>query len=221
MNAVDLGVLAVLVISAILAFARGFTHETLAIGGWAAAVFATVFGFEPLKPYAELYVEPTWLAQIVTGAGLFLVTLLIATIVSRAIAKRIQASVLGPVDRSLGFLFGLARGAVILCLAYLLFVQIVPPEDRPDWLMQARTRPLVERGAGLLLDLAPPEVREKTVLAIERAASQANEIAETKKLYDELADPGTDAADGGNDGDLGYKGADRQELERLLETTRQ
>lgn len=220
MNAADLAVLAVLVLSAILAFARGFTHETLAIGGWIAAVFATVYGFEPLKPYAELYVQPIWLADIVTGAGLFLVTLLIATILSRAIARRIQGSVLGPVDRSLGFLFGLARGAVIVCLAYLLFVQIVPPDDRPAWIVEARTRPLVERGAGLMLDLAPPEVREKTVLAIERAANQANELAETRKLYDELADPGSETADGGNEADLGYKGADRQELERLLETTR-
>ena len=220
MNAVDLGVIAVLILSAIIAFARGFTRETLAIAGWLAALFATVYGFDRVQPYAERYVEPTWLADTVAGAGLFLVTLLVATLIARMIAHRVQASVLGPVDRSLGFAFGLLRGAVILCLAYLLMIQILPAEERPTWVMAARTRPFVERGAFLLLDLAPPAWREKAMQAIEGATDEAQEAAESKALYDALSNPAGAAADGADGADVGYKGTDRKELERLLETTR-
>ncbi|MEX2648290.1 MAG: CvpA family protein [Alphaproteobacteria bacterium] len=217
MNAIDLGVLAVLALSAILAFARGFTRETLAIGGWIAAVFATIYGFESVRPFAERYIDPGWLSDVVAGAGLFLVTLLVATLLSRAIAHRVQASILGPVDRSLGFAFGLVRGAVIPCLLYLLYVQVVVPEDRPPWVTEARTRPFVEQGAALLLALAPANVRERTVLAIERAAGETRDAVEAKELYDTLTGPGAGGA--ANDGDVGYKSGDRQDLNRLLETT--
>ncbi len=217
MNAVDLGVLAVLALSAILAFARGFTRETLAIGGWVAAVFATIYGFESVLPFAEHQIESDLLSRVVAGAALFLVTLLVASLISRAIAHRVQASILGPVDRSLGFAFGLVRGAVILALAYLLFVQVVVPEERPPWVTEARTRPFVEQGAALLLALAPANVRERTVLAIERAAGQTRDAVEAKELYDTLTGP--DAGDAANNGDVGYKSGDRNDLNRLLETT--
>jgi membrane protein required for colicin V production len=217
MNAIDLAVAAVLILSAIIAFARGFTHETLAIGGWVAAVFATVYGFERVRPFAEAHIDPDWLSDIAAGAGLFLVTLLVATIIARFIAARVQASVLGPVDRSLGFAFGLARGAVILCLAYLLFVQVVVPEDRPAWVMEARTRPYVEQGAALLLALAPENVREKTVLALERAAAESREAVEAKELYDSLTSPG--GGEAAEEGDVGYKTGDRNDLDRLFTTT--
>lgn len=220
MNAVDLGVIAVLILSAIIAFARGFTREALAIAGWLAAVFVTVYGFDRVKPYAEQYVDPPWLADTVAGAGLFLVTLLVATIISRMIANRVQSSVLGPVDRSLGFAFGLLRGAVILCVAYLLMIQILPAEERPEWVMAARARPYVEQGAFMLLDLAPPAWREKAMQAIENASDEADAAVENKALLDSLLSPGVVSTDGAGGADMGYRGTDRKELERLLETTR-
>ncbi len=215
MNAADLGVVAVVLLSAVLAFVRGFTRETLAIAGWVAAIAVTIYGFEPVKPFAEQQIEPPWLADTVAGAGLFLVTLLVATIVARTIAVRIQASMLGPVDRSLGFVFGLARGAVLLSLAYLLLVKVLPADDRPDWIMEARTLPLIERGTVLLLALTPPSIREPALEAIRAAADEA----EKSMLYDTLSIPGGAPAEGGGEGDVGYKSNDRQELERLLETT--
>ncbi|MGH6719104.1 MAG: CvpA family protein [Alphaproteobacteria bacterium] len=215
MNAADLGVVAVVLVSAILAFVRGFTREALAIGGWIAAIVVTIYGFETVKPFAQSHIEPGWLAVTVAGAGLFLVTLLVATLLARAIAVRIQASVLGPVDRSLGFVFGLARGAVLLCLGYLLLVKVLPADDRPAWILEARTLPLIERGTVLLLALAPPSIREPAIEAIRAAANEA----EKSMLYDTLSIPGGLPAGDGGDGDVGYKSNDRQELEHLLETT--
>ena len=215
MNAADFAVVAVMLLSAVFGFVRGFTRETLAIAGWIAAIVVTIEGFETVKPFAEQNVQPLWLADIVAGAGLFAVTLLVATLIAHVIARRVKVSVLGPVDSSLGCVFGLARGAVLLCLAFLLLVKVLPAEDRPAWIMEARTRPLIEKGTVWLLVLAPPSLRDPALQAIRDAAEQAK----NSNLYDQLSIPGGLPRGSGENDAEGYKSGDREELERLLETT--
>ena len=217
-NLGDVGIAAMLLVSALLAFARGFVREVFAVFGWIAAIFATIYGVAHAKPIAERFLEPEWLAGAAAGAGLFLVTLIVATIIAGAIARRIRASQLGPLDRSLGFLFGLARGAVIVCLAFLVLQRVYPGEDQPAWLSEARARPLVETGALLLLSLAPEEVRRQAAATVDEARATARDAAKAKDLYEKLASPppAREKAAGAA-GDMGYKNADRNELERLLE----
>ena len=176
-NAFDLIVLAILLLSAILALARGFVREVLAIGSWIGAALVTRFAFPHVGPVArDAFDNPTitdflWgfgygeehrdlLADVAGGLVTFVVAMTVLSILSTVVARIVQGSALSAVDRSLGLVFGLLRGGLVICLFYLLLAWLIPDRrDRPDWIEQARSLPLVERGAELLLSLLPDEAR--------------------------------------------------------------
>jgi membrane protein required for colicin V production len=221
-NLLDLIVLGALLLSAILAFARGFTREVFAVASWAAAGAATwaLFDLMPAAPFWRAWVQPDDLADAIAGLVVFLVVLVVASLIARAIAHAITASALGPLDRSLGFVFGLARGAFLVCLAYLLMDQLMPVEERPIWIATAKATPLLTKGSAWLLGFAPAEFREQATEGMTEATEGARKAAAAKALYDELASPPPAArGDAGAEGEVGYKNADRKELERLFEVT--
>jgi len=59
---------------------------------------------------------------------------------------------IGALDRTLGFLFGLARGLVIVVVAYLFFAWLVPPKTQPTWVANAKSRVVLQR-TGRLADV--------------------------------------------------------------------
>lgn len=160
-NVVDLAVLAVLLISAVFAYARGFMHEVLSIGGWVGAIFATIYGFPHVQPYARDLIPIQLAADLAAGVAVFVFTLFSLSFIIRAIAKHIQQSSLNVLDRSLGFLFGLVRGAIIVCLIYLGLEFLMTPEDQPKWLREAKSMPLVLRGSDALRALIPEDIEDK------------------------------------------------------------
>ena len=187
-NPMDLVVLIVLVLSAVLAFARGFVREVLSIGGWIGAAVVAVFLMPWARPYGRQYIQSELVADLVTAGVLFVGGLVVFAILSFWLAKIVQGSALNAVDRSLGFAFGLVRGALLICLGYLLFVWLIPePEERPAWFYEAQTRPMVERGAERLLELVPQELLEDSLSRIDAARGRADGAAEAAEQLQELA----------------------------------
>lgn len=175
----DLAVLAILLISAMLAFLRGFVREVLSIGAWVGAAVVAIYTFAGAKPYLRQYVTPEWLADIVTGVGIFVVSLAVLTLISAYLAKGVRGSAMNAVDRSLGFAFGLARGAVVICLAYLLLIWLVPtPDNRPGWVQQARALPWIERGSTMLKSLVPEDMLADGLQQAEETREQVERGAE-------------------------------------------
>ena len=153
---IDLGVGAVIVISALFAFARGIVREVLAIVGWVGAILATLQLFPYMQPFGRTHISSSILADLATGTAIFIFTLVLFSLLSYAIAARVRESRVSALDRSLGFLFGMGRGAVVTCLAYLLLALVMPPNDQPLWLRHAKVTPHLEQGAVMLLKLVPP-----------------------------------------------------------------
>lgn len=153
MNTVDLIVIAVIGISAIIAFLRGFVREMLTIGSWIGAALVTLYGFPLLQPKFEQWISSKLAADIVGGICLFLASLILFSILSHMVARFVRGSALTAVDRSLGLLFGLLRGAILVSLAYMLIIAL-----DPNLLRGARTRPMMARGAEILRNLAPKEL---------------------------------------------------------------
>ncbi len=127
-NLVDGGVLFVLVVSALLAYSRGFVREVLSILGWVvAAVVAFMFApdVEPVMaevPILSGIIGTNCELGILAAFGLvFVAALVVVSIFTPLIAGAVQNSALGPVDQGLGFLFGLARGAVLVLVALVLY----------------------------------------------------------------------------------------------------
>ena len=153
MNTIDIVVVAVVAISAIIAFLRGFVREMLTIGSWLGAALVTLYGFPLLQPKFETWISSKLAADIAGGIGLFLVSLIVFSIISHMIARLVRGSALTAVDRSLGLIFGLVRGAILVYLAYMLIFAL-----DPNLLRGARTTPMMARGAEILRNLAPKEL---------------------------------------------------------------
>ena len=166
-NLADVAVVAILLLSGLLAYSRGLVREVLAVAVWVGAGLAALYGFAHVRPLVHEYVPTPWLADIGAGAGLFVVAFLLFTVISRPVVRRVRDSAFRTADRSLGFLFGVVRGAVVVCLVFLLMSWLFPAGQQPEWITTASSRPYVEKGAQLLKLLVPAEAQEAGASAAE------------------------------------------------------
>lgn len=133
------GIVAVIIIlSAVLAYSRGFVREVLSIGGWIlAAIVAYILAprVEPLVkeiPVLKDFLGPSCeLAMIAGFAGVFAVALIIFSVFTPLFAGAVQRSALGGIDQGLGFLFGVARGAVLVAIAFIVYERVIVSEPIP------------------------------------------------------------------------------------------
>lgn len=159
MNWVDAAVIAVIVVSGLLAFMRGFMREALGIGAWAGALFAAWSVFPQTQPRFRHWIGNPELADPAAFLSVFVAVLVVLSIVASALGGLVRNSVVGGVDRTLGTVFGLLRGAVAVVAVYICLGMVVTPDRWPDALTQARTVPYAYAGALWLDRLLPREYR--------------------------------------------------------------
>jgi len=166
-----------MVASAIMAFWRGFVREVLGITAWIGAIIVSFVIRPATKPFFESFVEPAWLADGLAVGTVFLAVLIILTFAVNFIATRVEDSALGGVDRSLGALFGLARGAFLVMLSYIIGGLFVPATDRwPEAVLGARGLPSVVSGAQVMAALLPPEYRPRIATPPERRVPSQEDL---------------------------------------------
>ena len=225
-------VIGVLLISSVLALLRGFTNEVLSILAWVVGALAALWLFPYATPMVRTTVSPEWLAAVVAALAIFIVGyLLVAAFTLRwaehLLALHERAEML---DRTLGFLFGLVRGLLIVTVAYLFFAWLVPnPADQPDWIRNARLKPLVESSAATLFTLAPsvPGTQKSATPPRNPAGNPAREPATLTpagqgqaappSAVKEPSAPANSGADTSKD--AGYNSSERRGLDRLFENT--
>lgn len=220
-NMVDIGIIAVLLISALLAYARGLVHEVLSLAAWIGATFATLYGFPFLQPHARKLTTIDILADFSAGVVIFVVSLVLLSMLTRRISKKVKDSALNAVDRSLGFLFGLLRGALIVCVAYIGLELVYPKDDQPEMVRQARALELVEPGAKMLTSLIPENLSAVGTPFGDDGKKDAEKDQGSRRVVQDLLAPkpksGENSNAGGTDGgaDAGYGQKERQQMERL------
>ena len=118
----------VIVLSAILAYSRGFVREAMAIAGWVgAAVLAFVFAptVQPLikevPVLSKFLADSCELSIIAAFAAVFAVGLVVASLFTPLFSSVVQRSALGGVDQGLGFLFGVVRGVLLVAVAFFVY----------------------------------------------------------------------------------------------------
>jgi membrane protein required for colicin V production len=159
----DIILIGVMLISALLAMIRGFMREVLSIAAWVIAAVATLYAFTKVLPSAKSYFNNDIVATAVVLGGTFLGTLLIVSIITVRFSDMVLDSRVGALDRTLGFLFGLARGLIIVVVAFLFFAWLVPDRSQPEWIRSAKSR-VVLQGTGDWLISMLPEDPENTIL---------------------------------------------------------
>ncbi len=215
----DIILLVVMMVSALLAMVRGFMREILSIASWVAAAAATVYAYPRLLPVVKQYFVSDIVATGVTIGGTFLGTLLIVSIFTIKISDTILDSRVGALDRTLGFLFGLGRGLIIVVVAFLFFAWLVPDRSQPEWVKNAKSR-VVLQGTGQWLISMLPDDPESTILKRLKKPKPDDESEGQPAPSERRSDVGppsgrpADRADGGG----GYDKTDRQGMRQLFST---
>jgi len=151
----DIAVVVVLIVSTILAVARGFVRETLSILAWGAAAIATLY-FGPLfATFLSPRISTPLLGPVLAYAGIFLVVLIPLSFLSFRLSERVHKSTVGTLDRSLGVPFGVVRGLALIGIAYLAISLVIPVRAQPVWLTQARLLPVIQGSSNVILSLIP------------------------------------------------------------------
>ncbi|MFA4994323.1 MAG: CvpA family protein [Bdellovibrionales bacterium] len=211
-NNFDYIVIGIILLSAFLALMRGFTRELFSLIAWVGAYFIGIHFYEPAVPWVHKYIKNDQVAEWAAMAVVFGIALILLMILGLFVCGFVKGRVLTVIDRSLGFLYGLARGALVLSLVYLGAVMIFWPdidgpvngqEDKdknsaPSFLLEAKTRPLLAFGAKMLEPLLPQQLlnknsdgSEKPRPANEESSSSEDEKGpiDIDKLFNEESNP--------------------------------
>lgn len=159
MNWVDAAVIAVIAVSALLAFMRGFVREALGIGAWVGAGVVALWGGPLLLPRVRGWIADPNIAFPAAYGAVFVGALIVFSVVAGMVGGLVRGSVLGGLDRTLGLVFGLVRGAVLVAAVYIGFGLVADPAAWPPPIRQARSLPLAYRGAVFLAGLLPDGYR--------------------------------------------------------------
>ena len=161
----DAVVLLIVLVSAMLAFSRGITREVLAIGGWIVAALAAFYFAPMVEPLVrEIPVVGDFLRSSCTLSALaaftlvFAVALMFLAIFTPLVSNVVRDSAIGPIDKGLGFVFGAARGLVLVAVLYLLYDLVAPVDQRLADIDNAQSVRLISDTAAVLQSNAPTEV---------------------------------------------------------------
>src|SRR3954454_17498029 len=182
-TALDLVVLGVVFLSALLAAIRGLTREVLAIASWAAAA-AAAYVFHPLLlPYLKDYITQPQLALAASIGAVFLGTLIVVSFITVKLSDLILDSKIGALDRTLGFVFGAARGLLICVIGYVFLAWLVQGK-MPEWASAARSRPMLDSTGNALVAMLPenPEGLLKQIRKPKNEGEPAEPPAESTPL---------------------------------------
>jgi membrane protein required for colicin V production len=149
-------------VSAMLAMVRGFSREILSVASWVAAAAAAYFFYPAVLPYVQPYLDHQQLAVIAAAGVVFVIALIIVTVITMKIADFIIDSRVGALDRTLGFLYGAARGILVVAVGLLFFNWLVGANP-PAWISEAKSRPLLEN-IGARIQALLPDDPENSIL---------------------------------------------------------
>jgi membrane protein required for colicin V production len=153
----DVILVVIMLISAFLAMLRGLTREMLSIMSWALAALAALFIYPIYRDRVrQLFGSgPELLADGVLVVTVFVIVLIIVSLITVRLSDRVLDSRVGALDRTLGFVFGLTRGLLLVVIAYELLIAIMPKETLPKWVTEARSLTVIETTGKAIISLLP------------------------------------------------------------------
>jgi len=158
---IDGVVAAVIVVSALLAYSRGFVREAMAIAGWiGATILAFIFAdtVQPLirgLPVIGGFIgDSCELSIIASFAAVFAVSLVVVSIFTPLFSSLVQRSALGGLDQGFGFLFGVARGILLVAVAFFVY-QTVLSSQKMDIVENSRSAKIFSKMTGQIENRDP------------------------------------------------------------------
>ena len=157
MTGFDIIVLIIVGVAAVGGFLRGFVQEVLSLAAWILALCAIRYLHTPLYEWLEPNIGTPSGAAVLAFALLLLIPYAGMKLIAGRLGESTRTSILGPIDRVLGFGFGAIKGAIVVTCAFALLVlgydTVWGYAGRPNWITAARTYPLVNAAADELVQL--------------------------------------------------------------------
>ncbi len=200
-TSVDMIIIAIVLGSALMALLRGLTREILTIVAWVVAAIGAIYGFPMSRGIFREQLTNPMMADGAAFLVVFLVILIPALFLANHIIHRFNMADPGVLDRSGGFLFGVARGLFIIGLAYWANLQIMEEGTEPGWIQDAKLKPLVVSVA----EMFPSELG-----ALTNSTTSQNDTPDPKTNQSSAKEEETDS---------GYDQNDRRGLDQLITTT--
>lgn len=235
---VDLVVLAVVLVSALISFMRGFIREVLTIAGVVGGIVAAIafgpklapvvrgwFGIEEGKDSPKLFdiIPMEFVSDAVTYGGIFISVVIVLYILTHFISGAAKAVGLGPVDRTLGVVFGIARALILLGLLYMPLNVLIPPKNKEALFEGSQTHFIIEKTSTAMASYLPDydEVKKEADETIKDTASDGfkKKLEETGLVAGEKGEETKDVPvviDDNNADQEGYKDDQRDKLEELF-----
>lgn len=223
MSGLDIFFIIFSLLSAILAMIRGFTREVFTLIAWLGAIFVPIYLILNYKPEISNFVGSGTVALIGFSGVVFVLVLMALTYVSIRLSNMLFDSKMSVLESSLGFVFGLARGLVVISILYIFFSSLVPEKDHPEWITKARSLTLIQGTGQSLISLFPEEPYEvitqffDSILKPKNPSSLPTNTGQQRSTTQQTPLQST-AINEQNEN--AFRGGDRQSLNQLLETTR-
>ncbi|KQX40815.1 hypothetical protein ASD04_18780 [Devosia sp. Root436] len=192
LTAFDVGVGVLVLISAILATARGLTREVLSLATWAGSAAIAMYMYLYHPEIAQQYIAEELVANIATVVVTFIVALIVLHLLTMRIADFVVDSRIGPIDRTLGFVFGVLRG-VLIAIVITIFGTWLMADKLPSWAADSQSLPHLQSMGQTLISLLPEDL-EQQVTDMLQGGTGLTEDSESPAIP---LDEGTDATEDG------------------------
>jgi len=228
---IDIVVGAVVLISAIISFLRGLIRETLTIAGVIGGFFAAVYLGPQLAPTFNKWlgvaedsdkieklfdiVPMNIVADVSAYAVVFIVVVIIISLISHFTAGAAKAMGLGPIDRTLGVIFGIGRAVLLLALLYMPFHLLMDESSKAEYFADSKTYPIIEGTSEFMTRFLPSSDEVKNQVSDVTESEIKKKLFENDILYNKDAPPSPVTTE--KKPETGYKKDERLELEKLIE----
>lgn len=156
----DIILILLMLVSGLLAMVRGFSREVLSIGSWIVALIIAFIFHKSLAPFVGQYTASFTsnedIPLIVSGIIIFIIALILLSLITIKIADLIVDSRVGALDRTLGFIFGAARG-FLLVTVITLFAEFLISEQVPGWVTNAKSKPMIDSVGQSIVNAIPDD----------------------------------------------------------------
>ena len=187
LTAFDVGVGILVLISAILAAVRGLTREVLSLATWAGSAAIAAYAYFYHKDFARQYIQGDIVPDIATVVVTFIVSLIVLHLITMKIADWVVDSKIGPLDRTLGFVFGVLRGGLIAVVLVVFGTWLLRP-NLPTWASESRSLPTLQSFGDTLIGMLPPDLEKQVTEILQKGVGEDDTAP-----ADTPADEGTDA----------------------------
>jgi membrane protein required for colicin V production len=174
LTAFDVGVGILVLISAILATARGLTREVLSLATWAGSAAIAIYMWQFHPEIARQYIQEEIVADVATVVVTFIVALIVLHLITMRIADFVVDSKIGPLDRTLGFVFGVLRG-ILIAVVVVIFGTWLLGQNLPPWASESKSLPMLRGFGDSLIAALPDNLEEQLNQILKRGGAAIGE----------------------------------------------